>query len=188
MIVTTVIMGLALVAVGSVWFFIKNRKKDKVTLVPSELLPSSSGHNGNGHKPAKDAKDSFIDNLVAVDARVYDNATRTVRNETIPAEGVRQIRKDNGNLGRRWFRDGQWRYAAVRLTTGVLVPVDSFMSLSLKNPPERLHRALQQQETATYYKPHDNRGTLAKYGAYLLFAGAVIVILFLWGATMLKGT
>jgi len=178
-----VILGLGFIAVGSLIFFIKNRKKDAVKLVPASTLPTPK----NGHRPEEDTGDPVIDNLVELPARVYDNLTRSVKNEDLKAGAVRQIRKDYGNVGRRWFRDGQWRYAVVRLTTGLYVPVDHYMSLSLKNPPERLHRALQQQETTTFYRPHDNRGTLAKYGAYLLFAGAVIVILFLWGASMLKG-
>jgi hypothetical protein len=182
---TYALMGFGFLAVISVWFFVKNRKQkdDKVSLVPASL-PSSR----NGHRPEEDTGDPIIDNLVELPARVYDNFTRSVKNEDLKAGAVRQIRKDYGNVGRRWFRDGQWRYAVVRLATGTYIPVDHYMSLSLKNPPERLHRALQQQETTTFYRPHDNRGTLAKYGAYLLFAGAVIVILFLWGATMLKGT
>ena len=178
------IIGFIFLAIGSVWFFVrqgkhKNSPVAKVKLVPAETLP--------GVRNPKAPVDSFIDNLVAVPARIYDNTTRTVKNEDLPADGVRQIRKEYGNLGRRWFRDGQWRYEAVRLITGAYVPVDKYMSLSLKNPPERLHRALQQQETATFYKPHDNRGIMAKYGAYLLFAFAVVALLFLWGANMMQG-
>ena len=176
-----IVMGLVFAAVGGAWYFI-NKTKRKRPPVPVELsnVPPAPDRN----KPPEEV---FIDNLVAVDARVYDNSTRTVKNETIPADAVRQMRHDFGNLGRRWYRDGHWRYAVVRLTSNTYIPVGEYMDLSLKNPPERLHRALQQQETATFYKPRDNRGLLAKYGHYLLFAGVVIVILFLWGANMMKG-
>jgi hypothetical protein len=180
------IIGFAFLAIGSVVFFVrqgkhKNTPESKVKLVPAETLPSARGQS------TKPPADTFIDGLVAVPARIYDNTIRTVKNEMLPADGVRQVRKEYGNLGRRWFRDGEWRYALVRLVSGAYVPVDHYMSLSLKNPPERLHRALQQQETATFYKPHDNRGIMAKYGAYLLFAFAVVALLFLWGANMMQG-
>ena len=186
-----VVMSYALVllvfgAVGCVIYFLrhkKNKKHGTARMVPAVETKKNSPKNSKFEVPV----DDFIDNLVEVPARIYDNATRSVKNGMLSANEVRQIRKDFGNLGRRWYQNGDWRYAAVRLSDGTCKPVQKYMSLSLKNPPERLHRALQQEETESFYKPRDNRSVLAKYGAYLLFAGAVIVILFLWGANMLKG-
>lgn len=176
------VFGIAIFA----FIFFKNRKPKKsnaVRLVPAvEPKPSK-----NGKKPEEPVESDYIDKLVEVPARIYDNATRTIKNGMLPANEVRSIREKYGNLGRRWFQDGEWRYAIVRLTDGTCKPVQMYMSASLKNPPERLHRALQQEETETFYKPHDNRGVLAKYGHYILFAGVVIVILFLWGANMMNG-
>lgn len=181
-----IIIGLLFGIVGCVWYFISHRKPTKSSathVIERKAQPVTLP--SDNHKAEEPA--GFIDNLVEVPARIYDNLTRTVKNGMLPASDVRQIRQDYGNLGRRWFRDNEWRYSIVRLTNGKCIPTQQFMTLSLKNPPERLHRALQQEETESFYKPRDNRSLLAKYGAYLLFAGVVIVILFLWGANMMKG-
>jgi hypothetical protein len=177
------IFGLAIFA----FIFFKNRKPKKSSatrLVPA-VEPKQSKSGIKLEVPAE-PKD-YIDKLVEVPARIYDNATRTIKNGMLSAKEVRNIREKYGNLGRRWYQDGDWRYAIVRLNDGTCKPVQHYMSASLKNPPERLHRALQQEETETFYKPRDNRSVLAKYGHYILFAGVVIVILFLWGANMMNG-
>ena len=197
---------LILGALGCVVYFVRGRRRrplppaegDQTAAQPDHSLTNSredsvsletaDGHHvsGNGHHPEEPA--DFIDRkLVPVPARIYDNSARTVASGMLTANEVRQVRKDYGNLGRRWFRDGRWLYAVVRLVDGKCVPLQQYMTLSLKNPPERLHRALQQEETEAFYKPRDSRSILAKYGAYLLFAGIVVVILFLWGANMMKG-
>lgn len=184
------ILKMALMAIGfavifSVWYFIKHRKPKKST--SSRIVENTKQTATAPALPKDESPADFVDSLVEVPARIYDNATRTVKNAMLDATSVRKIRQTYGNLGRRWFRDGEWRYAIVRLMSGECIPLQQFMVLSLKNPPERLHRALQQEETESFYKPRDNRSALAKYGPYLLFAGVVIVILFLWGANMMQG-
>jgi hypothetical protein len=165
-------------------FILLKRHNTNSRRVPIEKQGKQTKPSNNGHNSGNPT--GYIDNLVAVPARIYDNFTRTVKTGMLPAEGVRQIRKDYGNLGRRWEYNGEWVYSVVRLVTGKYVPTQQYMTLSLDNPPERLHRALQQQETEAFYRVRDNRSVLAKYGAYLLFAGVVIVILFLWGANMMQ--
>ncbi len=171
------------------WYLLTKHKKPGAHPVKPEgkkLSPVAPVKGGGNHHNADDPIGSTGLHLTPVLARIYDNVTRTIRNEELPVDAIKQIRTDYGNLGRRWLRDGEWLYEMVRLTAGDYVPVQKYISLSLKNPPERLHRALQQEETESYYRPRDNRGILAKYGSYLLFAGVVVVILFLWGANMMR--
>ncbi len=179
MILKMALMAIGFAVIACAVYFFRNRRPHKSN--STRVIETTK------QEIKVDKSADFMDSLVEVPARIYDNATRTVKNAMLDAASVRKIRQEYGNLGRRWFRDGEWRYAIVRLTSGDCIPLQQFMNLSLKNPPERLHRALQQEETESFYRPRDNRSTLAKYGPYLLFAGVVIVILFLWGANMMQG-
>lgn len=193
-ITTLLLFGAVFVAIYLIYTFWQKRKprilnKQTIQTKRNQEQNNSSGFIQEHHASVPGLKpppENFIDNLVSVPARIYDNRTRTVYNADLPAADVRQIRRDFGNLGRMWFYNNEWRYAIVRKNDSTCEPIQRFMASSLNNPPERLHRALQQEETESYYNPRDNRGILAKYGAYLLFAGIAIGVLFLWGANIMR--
>lgn len=173
------LVGTILMAGMLVIFFIQSKRNKRNP-------PRNRVDTTKDSKIKSPSEDEFIDDLVAVPARVYDNRTRRIYNRMLPASDVRQIRRDFGNLGRMWYWNNEWRYAVVRLVDGTCRPVQNYMTRSLDNPPEKLHRALQQEETEALFSPRDNRGVLTKYGAYLLFAGVVIGILFIWGANIMR--
>jgi hypothetical protein len=162
---------------------------------PAPVTPGN-GHNGNGHKTGAAIADRVMTtaerslvrmNFTPVLSRVYDNSFRYISNQMVSVEDIIKIRETWGNMGRRWYFEGDEVYALVRLTNLSYLPIERYFSLSLKNPPEKLHRTLEQEETEEYFKPQDSRGILAKYGAYILVAVVVCVALFLWGASVLQG-
>jgi hypothetical protein len=126
-----------------------------------------------------------IQQFVAVEARVYDNETRTIFNATIPGDTVKHIREKYGNLGRKWLRDGQWLYALNRLEGGIYKPVD--VPMTLNDPPSELYRALQQDETAITYDMKETQGILQKYGHIIWIGAIAAVIIFILMANVLNG-
>lgn len=126
-----------------------------------------------------------IDRFVEVEARVYDNETRTVYNATIAADIVRQIRKEYRNLGRTWIRDGKKVYALNKRENGTYAPV--IPTETMEQPPSMAHEAITQPEVDVVFDVSQERNFLQKYGHILLFTGAVIFIMFLLTANVMSG-
>lgn len=112
-----------------------------------------------------------------VEARVYDNTTRTIYNTTIPGKVVARIREQDGNLGRKWLKDGKEAYALNKVGSNeykvVRVPI------TMDQPPSKLHRALQQQEIEICYNVQPVEGMFQKLLPILIWSGAIIFIMFL---------
>jgi hypothetical protein len=126
-----------------------------------------------------------IDKFVEVEARVYDNESRTIYNSLIGADIVRQIRKEYGNLGRKWLRDGKWVYALNKLVNGSYRPVQ--VPLTLQDPPSELHRALQQHEIDIIFNVEESKGLLQKWGSIIFICGLALVAVFILIAQNIQG-
>lgn len=124
-----------------------------------------------------------IEQFVAVDARVYDAATRTVYNTVVRGADVAEIRRNYGGLGRQWLMDGQWRFAFVKLENGTYRPVR--VPMTLDNPPSKLYRALQQHEIALVFGLEQTEGVFQKWGP-IIWIGAIgaIALFILIGAQL----
>jgi hypothetical protein len=170
-------------------FFSKRRppKTDK-PITPKDEIPSDSVDGSGEEGSYTEAQKTIIEGkFVPVIARIYDNNLRVARMGTLDAKAVQQIRKDFHNLGRKWLWNNDWVYAVCLMANGDYCPVSRYMTEYLGNPPEKLHRALQQEETEVYFAARDDRTTLQKYGVYILFAIVALVVLFFWGAALIKG-
>jgi hypothetical protein len=121
------------------------------------------------------------DGILPVQARIYDDANRTIYCATIEAEDVRKIRNKHKNLGRKWLYQNRWLYALNKNTDGTYVPVN--IADSMDNPPSKLYRAIYQPEVDIVFNVQPERNLLQKYGAILLFAGVCLFIMFM----MVKG-
>lgn len=128
--------------------------------------------------PETEGGETGIDRFVAVEARVYDNETRTVYNATIPAKIVREIRLKYSNLGRKWFREGKWLYALNKKENGEYAPVT--VPQTMDDPPSELHRALMQQEIDIVYNVESGKSFMQKWGHVLLFTGACVAVMALF--------
>ena len=159
-------LGVMLIlALRSVWRFM-GRNSLRQAKVEKEIKIAAS-------KP--EAKDG-IDQFVEVDARIYDNTTRTIYNKTIDADTVREIRSKYGNLGRKWLRDGKWLYALNKTDAGYK-PVS--VPMTLDDPPSELHRALQQHETGIVFNVEQAESLFGKYGPYIWIGIIGIVAIFM---------
>lgn len=158
-----VLIGLVL-AIGVTIFYLWSRHKKR--------KPAKSS------KPETEVEETGIDQFVAVEARVYDNETRTAYNATIPGKTVREIRQKCNNLGRKWLKDGKWLYALNKKESGQYVPVS--VPQTMENPPSELHRALMQQEIDIVYNVDQEKSFAQKWGHVLLFTGACVAVLALF--------
>jgi hypothetical protein len=166
-------LGVLVIVVGwSVWRFTNkgaNRAEKEIKIAA---------------KKHSDKKREGLDQFVEVDARIYDNTTRTIYNQTIDADIVRDIRAKYGNLGRTWLRDGKWVYALNKTDAGykpVVVP------MTLKDPPSELHRALQQHETGIVFNVEQPDSLFGKYGPYIWIGIIGVVAIFMLLADMRGG-
>lgn len=123
----------------------------------------------------KDKKEEEV--FEAVEARIYDNYTRSIYNSIIQGGTVKEIRKLFGNLGRKWFKDGQWLYALNKSEEGLYSPV--VVPATMKEPPSKLHRALVQHAIGIMYDVKEERGLLQKYMPILIWTGVMIFIMFM---------
>ncbi len=160
----------ALVIIGII-AVIKARRSNgiKTSKVKRNEIPTAINND-------KQTPETSIDQFVEVEARVYDNGTRQIYNSMIPAAVVRQIRKDFGNLGRKWLRDGRWVYALNKTDSGTYRPVQ--VPKTLGDPPSELHRALQQQETAIVFNVEEPQSVIQKYGIYIWVGVITAVAIF----------
>lgn len=174
-----VLMVLIFGVIGCVLIYFDKRKKVRnFKVIPTKQL---------GTKAAKaQTIDEYMNEIVAVDAYVYQDASRRAINVTIPGDTVKIIRKEFGSLGRLWNQDGSQVYAFEQEVNGHYIPVERAFSSDMANPPQKGFRATQQQKTERFFTSKDNRNLFQKYGHILLFAGVVLFIMFLVIAKKMK--
>ncbi len=127
------------------------------------------------------------DRFVEERARIYDNTTGHVYSGMIPADGVRQLRRDFGNLGRKWHREGEWLYEVVRLVDGKYKRLQDFFAPDLANPPTKGFRAITQPATTAWFKTRVVGNVLQRYGWALVFAGVVVFLMFIMTVKAMQG-
>lgn len=155
------IFGIGAVALVVFLYFTSWRKKPEST---KQSISAPDSKEGDTETPL-------------VDVRTYDVNTRTIYNETIPGATVDKIRKEHGNLGRKWLYEGCWRYALKKDLKGEYSPV--IVPISMDNPPSRLHRALNHPQVAIVYNVEHAKNFLQKYGHIFLFAGVCAFLMFM---------
>jgi hypothetical protein len=122
---------------------------------------------------------NVIDEHEQHEALVCVDATRRLQLRTVSGADMSKVIAKYGSPGRLWNLDGKEVYALDLDTDGQHVPFETFMNADLLNSPRKAFIATQQQAVARYFESKDDRNILQKYGAILLFAGAVIFVMFM---------
>jgi hypothetical protein len=158
---------IALVVGGGLYYWFSWRKR----------VPSSAS------KPdINKAKETELKtNTEPEEARVYDNITGRVSNETLPGGVIDQMMNKYGNIGRKWLRDGKWLLAVNKrkAADGIVSYIPVIVPATLENPPSRLRRAISHPYIEITHNVRQPKSLMQKYGSILIFAGVGVLLAFM---------